>query len=372
MRSDLEDPEEGWLVSDRAAEWFVRLRDHATPGQRRDYWRWLKKSQEHVAAALDTGRVYGLLREMKLPPGISDPPTSAKVVPLFRDQREKWRTVEPKPERPSERSWKNVAMWLIGVLASVMTVVTAIAWFDGATQTVAGEWRVQVLADGSMVRMGPRSRMRVEFDDQRRYVRLLAGDAMFEVAKDSQRPFIVDSGFGTATAVGTEFGVSRYENRMVVTVAEGVVAVAHSSNESTRTRTAAHSLGAQKDLDEVSVTAGQQVAVARARGLPVRQVDVEQELAWVRGKLIFENQTIGDAVAEFNRRNRVQIEVLDNAIASRPLWGVFDAGDPRSFVEFLEMVGPIRVTQDRANVLRLEPSSTSEGHETAPLQSNAR
>lgn len=126
MQSDLDDQNEAWLISDRAAEWFVRLHDHPSAGQRRDYWRWLKKSQEHVTAALETGRIHGLLREMKLPPSIDDPPTLAKVVELFPDQRNKWRTVVPPSWRSSARPWKIAVAALICVLASVLALVAAI------------------------------------------------------------------------------------------------------------------------------------------------------------------------------------------------------------------------------------------------------
>jgi transmembrane sensor len=372
MRSDLDDQDEGLLISDRAAEWFVRLHDHLSAGQRRDYWRWLKKSQEHITAALETGRIHGLLREMKLPPSIVDPPTSAKVVELYPDKRNEWRTVVPEPQRSSAYPWKIAVAALIGVLASVLALVATVAWFNAATETVAGEWHERVLTDGSTVRIGPRSRVRVVFDEQRRYVELLSGDAMFEVAKDPRRPFIVDTGFGTARAVGTEFGVSRYDDRMVVTVAEGVVAVARDRGQLTRSGETANSVNRSAGATGVSLAAGEQVAVSRAQVLPVQQVDVERELAWVRGKLIFENQTIGEAIYEFNRRNRIQIEVRDHALASLPVQGVFNAADPRSFTAFLESVGTVTVTQDQPNVLRLEPSSTGESHEPLAPQADAR
>lgn len=49
MKDD-QDRREGELISLRAAEWLVRLYGGPSPGQPRDYWRWLKKSQEHVIA----------------------------------------------------------------------------------------------------------------------------------------------------------------------------------------------------------------------------------------------------------------------------------------------------------------------------------
>lgn len=86
MKDDL-DRREGELISLRAAEWLVRLYGDPSPGQPRDYWRWLKKSQEHVIAALDIGRIHALLRRMKMPFSIiDDPQTDLNVVELFPDK----------------------------------------------------------------------------------------------------------------------------------------------------------------------------------------------------------------------------------------------------------------------------------------------
>lgn len=83
MKDD-QDRREGELISLRAAEWLVRLYGGPSPGQPRDYWRWLKKSQEHVIAALDIGRIHALPRRMKMPFSIiDDPQTDLNVVECF-------------------------------------------------------------------------------------------------------------------------------------------------------------------------------------------------------------------------------------------------------------------------------------------------
>lgn len=360
MRIDLDDQLEGILASARAAEYWARMHADASPAQKRDYLRWLKKSQEHVAAALDIGRINGLLREMKPPLSIVDhtaPPSN--VVPLRRDPRQSWRTVQEQPPPRNTQPLKIAAAVLVGVVVSALVFALATARRNRAIETAAGESRALVLADGSRVQLGPNSRIRVEFDEQRRVILLLAGDIMSQVAKDAQRPFIVDAGVGTARAVGTEFGVSRYDDRMVVTVTEGIVAVAGGHSAAIHSRAAAHSAGATAARVTVAVSAGQQVKVSNVRLESVRQVDVERELGWVQGKLIFDGQTIGEAAAEFNRRNRLQIEVADGEIAQRPVAAVFDATDPHSFTEFVALAGSINVVRDSPDVLRLERAAAT-------------
>src|SRR5690606_23063359 len=113
-------------------------------------------------------------------------------------------------------------------------LVTAALWllpsFNGQLiATERGERREVVLADGSVVQVDPQTRLDVRFDDRFRRVVLTQGRAVFRVARQPGRPFFVESGEAVVRAVGTAFGVERREHgRLVVTVAEGKVAVERS------------------------------------------------------------------------------------------------------------------------------------------------
>ncbi len=91
--------------------------------------------------------------------------------------------------------------------------------------TDIGERRSITLADGSTVDLNARSKLRIEFSSAERRVELLDGQALFQVAKDKQRPFIVHSGDATVRAVGTQFDVYRKDSGTTITVLEGRVAV---------------------------------------------------------------------------------------------------------------------------------------------------
>jgi transmembrane sensor len=88
---------------------------------------------------------------------------------------------------------------------------------------------------------------------------------------------------------------------------------------------------------------------------PVREIDSGRELAWADGRLIFENESVSDAVKQFNRYNRVQLYVKDSALAQRPISGVFSAADPESFVAFIQSVAAVRVTRSDAIEITIEP-----------------
>ena len=76
-------------------------------------------------------------------------------------------------------------------------------------ETRRGEMRVVTLADGSTVSLNTKSRMKVIYSAERRLIRLDEGEALFDVAKDALRPFVVRAGDTDVAAIGTSFVVQR-------------------------------------------------------------------------------------------------------------------------------------------------------------------
>ena len=152
---------------------------------------------------------------------------------------------------------------------------------------------------------------------------------MFKVTKDASRPFIVNAGSAVVRAVGTRFGVERREDRVRVTVAEGQVAscAADRPPRWSSGRSAASRLALVAD-ERVEIPVN-----APTVPLHVEKVNSAHALAWANGQLIFQNETLGEAVGEFNRRNRVQIRVDDPEIAAWHVCCVFDAADPEAFAK---------------------------------------
>jgi transmembrane sensor len=282
---------------------------------------------------------------------------------------------------------------ITAVAASLICVVAAGMWLylgrGQVIQTERGERREVALTDGSVVQVDPESRLRVNYGPQLRRVLLERGRALFRVAKDSQRPFFVNADGTTVRAVGTAFAVEEGQDQVVITVAEGRVAVfpvrdslAFGSTQSaggkagiihdplpsgtgtasregsspsvkiaerTQLATQARSSAA---TGEILLTANEQVTVSDSGSAePVREVDSHRALAWAEGRLIFEDESVRHAVQVFNRYNRIQLKVRDEVLAHRSISGVFSAEDPESFVAFIQSVAPVRVTRDaEANI----------------------
>jgi transmembrane sensor len=219
--------------------------------------------------------------------------------------------------------------------------------------------------------------MRVKYETSSRRVFLERGRALFRVVKSPGRPFLVEVEGTVVRAVGTAFGVERGAQGVVVTVAEGKVAVL-SAPESPGSQGAAAEPGranapaqgtnreaAPPELERKAagllfLTSDQQVTVPRHGAIEtVRTVDSRRELAWAEGRLVFRNYTVARIVAEFNRYNRVQLEVTDPQLAGRTVSGVFNASDPESFISFLQTVAPVSVLHRDEHTIAIALSRTN-------------
>jgi transmembrane sensor len=202
--------------------------------------------------------------------------------------------------------------------------------------TDTGESRVVVLQDKSVMHLNTRSDVVVQLSRWERHIELVSGEVFFEVAPDAKRPFVVRSGWVSARALGTKFAVTKRGDATLVTVAEGRVLVAEQSvnPSSVPIETRAAELGA-----------GEQ-ALAAPRGISKARVDAQAVLAWRDGKLVFDGDSLGKVVEEFNRYNPTPIVIADPAVAKRRVSGVFSVHDPESLMQFLERSGDVSIRRE--------------------------
>jgi transmembrane sensor len=322
---------------DHAAEWFLRL--HArdlSVAERFAYLEWLKASPLHIGEIVQICYLYSVLYPMRKQLFFMNEDSLSNVIEL--PPRE-----NIMPPARTKSSWHvRVAAVATAFVLTLLGVAATWDWFDPAIETQASEWRNLTLTDGSMVSVGPRTQLRHQFGEQQRLVRLARGEALFQVAKDPSRPFIVDADTAIVRATGTRFGVSRRGNDVIVTVEEGTVMVTNGK---------ANSSG-------IALSAGNQVTVSENWPAQVAHVDAARALAWSNRRLVFDNETVTTAVDEFNRRNRVQI-VVDPAFASMQIRGDFHADDPLTFVQTVASAKHGVAVRESGDVVRLQSLSQS-------------
>jgi transmembrane sensor len=243
------------------------------------------------------------------------------------------------------------------IAASIIVVVGLVAgillrdrlW---GADSIAGEFATQVgersniiLTDGSTVVLNTDSRIRVAFDGQVRRVQLLAGQAWFEVAKNQPRPFVVEAGNRKVTAHGTAFDIRLEDHDQIqVTLIEGRVSVEALTSSGA---------GANIPVDHEDLLPGDQLIVTGTRPASKRKTDVAKATSWREGQIIFDDDTLGAAIAEINRYSAKKIVLADPRLASLRMSGVFIAGHSDSFVETVTGHFPIKVTSDSDDRLLL-------------------
>jgi transmembrane sensor len=314
-------------VSDQAAEWFIRLRDRdLSPAERRKYVRWLKQSPQHIAEFMRTCRMYGRIKRAELPQLPPEEDVSNVIALMPREPLSSIQNRRPTLLESRKLRFAGVVCGL-----ALLGLIASFAFSSNTIETRAGEWRTVQLADGSTVSAGPNTLMQVDYGKRTRRISLQRGEAMFKVTKDASRPFMVDAGGAVARAVGTRFGVERRQDRIRVTVAEGKVAVVR--------RNQAAALEHAVDLSvATALVANEGLEVqlnAPSDRLHVEKVNSAQALAWASGQLVLQTGTVGEAVAEFNRRNRLQLRVDDPEMSKWHACCVFDAADPEAFARLI-------------------------------------
>jgi len=228
------------------------------------------------------------------------------------------RAVDDAMSRRAERRPRlpRTSLGMVAVGAAFVLAFMGWGWWQGRTTfaTSVGEQRIVQLADGSSVRLDTASRIRVRFAADQRLIELEAGQAMFDVVPDRERPFVVQAGDARVTAVGTVFDVRREAAGASVTLVSGVVDVAAGQNRrATR------------------MTAGHQARVA-PRETRIEAVDVARETSWTDGRIMLRDTPLREAVTEVNRYLTAKVELAPGRLEGVAVNGVFKTGDRDAFV----------------------------------------
>ncbi len=209
---------------------------------------------------------------------------------------------------------------LIGYETGLLDRFRADVW------TGVGDIQTTVLPDGSRAALNTDTALTLHFTAAERDVRLLRGEAMFDVVPDSGRPFVVRGGGLRVRAVGTRFFVRAGGDAEPVGVAEGRVDAATS-------------------VGTVTIGAGE-VALRAADGrLVVESGDVERATAWRAGKLVVSTRPLGEIVAELDRYRRGRILLLGSGLAAQRFSGTLDVRDTDDALDVLAATMGLRVTR---------------------------
>jgi transmembrane sensor len=192
-------------------------------------------------------------------------------------------------------------------------------------QTRRGEVRIVPLGDGSSMTLNTASHVMVSFSSRARDVRLLAGEALFDVAKNPSLPFVVDAGDVRVRVVGTSFTVRKMPGKATeVRVREGVVEVSRAVQRASAAVTPVRLIANQ------TVVAKPDQVMAP---VTVEPAALARQLAWREGMIAFEAMSLKDATEEFARYSDPKIVVDDPALGDQAITGLFMADNPAGFAK---------------------------------------
>jgi transmembrane sensor len=340
------------LIGQEAADWFVVNRAAPTAKERQAFAAWLKVSPVHVEEYL---AVSVLARDLRA--ACEDSPEALAGL-LARAQVEEDSVVETFCPRVvtgvrgvASKRWQPAAVMAGFVILSLglfalwyLMPLTHAPAPEAATvlhfETRHGEDQTRRLSDGSVVHLNTDSAVTIRYVKTERLVTLISGEAVFEVAHEPGRSFLVVAGPAKVVAVGTKFDVRLGHASTTVTVIEGRVAVGPSPM--LEKRSAGSNQG--RALPFVQLDADQQVSVPEEGG-PVTAiaVDAKQATAWLHRQIMFEREPLGRVATEFNRYATKQIEITAPGLRTLEISGVFATDDTEAFIAFLRSLDHVHV-----------------------------
>lgn len=300
-------------LSDEAIDWLVRLSSgRATPRDRLAFLRWRGRSAAHEAAAREAESILRALGQTQHADHVrrQGEPISLTTAPYAGGS----------PRRHFGRRYvfAGAAAASVAAVAVGLPTVWPLASLYADQATAVGERRRVELADGSVVFLNTDTALSIDYAGDERRIVLHHGQALFEVARDPNRPFVVVADGAETQALGTTFAVHRTETCADVIVTEGSVEVRFDTGAAVR------------------LQAGQRLGFGAGASLEPRTIDTEAATAWQRGKLIFNRRPLQSVVAELERYRAGRIVVVGDRLKALQITGVFDLDDTDRLLRTIE------------------------------------
>lgn len=310
-------------IDDEASIWLVRLDNGNLSDQsRKELKAWLAADKRHPVALKAMTDIWDGMDEVLI--NIDD-------------------------ETPS----KNISLWPILkpifqplALAASISFIAIFIWLampnnvqKNSYATLIGQQMDATFNDGSIIHLNTNSRIETEFSDEKRIIKLIKGEALFEVAHDPNRPFIVYAGNRLVQAIGTKFVVHLKSENIQVTVTDGKVKMSKVPLNTTLTDIKElNNTTTQKD--DIYIAKGEKVIVGDNQAPKLTRIkpeNIKRELSWLNGKLVFDNEELLNVIEEINRYVNIEIVLKDPSLHNIRISGRFDLEDSEALIEAIEL-----------------------------------
>jgi transmembrane sensor len=291
---------------DVALDWFLRLQDAPDdPTLNAAFAEWRDASPERREAYARIKQMHGhpLLRQA----------TMNDAMKLGRG------AVTSLPRRPTparmERRWRTPLAALAAVLVltfGLSQLPGLMLWMQADHMTATGERRSIQLPDGSQAILNTASAIAIDFNEGRRRVRLLDGEVFFDVRPDAQRPFVVAARFSAVEVKGTAFSVRSVTAQDTVILKRGAVDVGRP----------------EVSREHARLVPGKMIAATSSSLGSVQDADVKHALAWLDGRITFQEQPFASALDELRRYYSGRVVVAAAQTPTVSVSGNYRLDDP--------------------------------------------
>jgi len=333
-------------IQEKASLWISRLDRGLTLEEKQELISWMNQNKKHHESLLSLASLWDDLSVLNELSGI---------FPLEKMHK------------------KHALMPTLAMAASLfLTVITCSSLLldfslsDNSNQTIAsaiqyyeteiGEQATFTMPDGTSMQLNTNSKVEVAYANNHRKLTLLRGEAKFDVAKDKDRPFTVTSGTQSFTALGTIFNVQKNsEQDMELVVTEGKVLISKSSDLVIDVADKFEQLTIHPLMSSI-VSSGQKAVIKDSHSLPIEKISLDQvqrDLAWQQGMLIFDGEPLAKALKEVSRYSNTQFDINDEEIANLKVAGYFKAGDIEGLLQSLRFNFDIRYQTTSKNIITL-------------------
>lgn len=331
-KSDISDP----AINEAAAVWYLTVSSRdVTNRERRAFKKWLKKSTEHELAFRNIEAFWSAKDKLKSRLEREGDDLAVRVNHLVE------RSYQRLPRSRSTAGFHYFRKlmpifrqkWVVGGGGVAIAASLAVAAMFGdwspsppasnVFETATGQHLAVTLADKSIVHLNTQSRVAILYSGKERHIRLERGEAVFSVAKNPARPFVVETTAGRVTALGTVFGVRIQKEKAKVIVLEGVVRVDGAGEAA---GTDAHRAAKWKsELVHVNQTAEINKTVQPVATLTKDAVG--RAVSWREGRLEYLEEPLVNVVADLNRYRKDKVVIADKSIGNTAIGGLFHTSD---------------------------------------------
>lgn len=278
--------------------------------------------------------------------------------------------IRSKKLRKSNTKRKTVISFVL--VCGVMTFVLFSEMFRGSHplsgidtpvfyHTAIGGQKDITLVDGSVLKLNTNTEIEVDFNTERRKIRLVKGEVFFQVAHNADKPFLVYAGDNMVRAVGTAFIVRHLQEKFEVTVTEGKVELKPEAPRSIINTEipeyGPHSQTREEPVLPVTISAGETIHYTASMQTKVVEKitkrEIERELAWQDGLIEFSETPLHEVIAELGRYTTLTIEISDPELRDLKFGGLFRTDQLSVLFDTLEANFGIKLEYQNDTTVRI-------------------